>query len=80
MRLEEGDYGHRLVLSKRNLLALLHKVDWPEGQRTLVNHDCEVVVENDELHYAHPSRGDLKGIAGPMHPLTETFIAEKDKK
>lgn len=68
-----------VTLSKRNLLALLAKVDDPSSARTIW---CEyesmdtwkplyMTVETDEEHYA-----DRPG-PGRMHPKAEAFIAEK---
>ena len=64
-------------LSKRNLLALLHKVDSPTSARTLikaVQGDADqdltllVIAEPDEIHYADG------GAYGKMSPETEEFI------
>lgn len=72
-----------VTLSRRNLLALLHKLDWPPSVRTLVNGDCyrdgqpvdDVLLvlrcEDDAEHYAR--RPDPPG---RMHPYTEASIAE----
>lgn len=70
-------------LSRRNLLALLHKLNWPESARTILNGDCyrddepvdDLVLvlraEDDAEHYGR--RADP---AGRMHPFTEASIAE----
>jgi hypothetical protein len=77
--------GARVVvtLSRRNLLALLHKLDWPPSARTIVNSDCyrdgEPVddlllvlrCEDDSEHYSRRPEPP-----GPMHPYTEASIAE----
>lgn len=36
----EGERRVEVVLSRRNLLALLHKLDMPGSARTLTNGDC----------------------------------------
>jgi len=64
-----------VTLSRRNLLALLQKLEMSGSARTLVSDDCpaglELVVraEDDDEHYR---RRDLP--PGPMHPRTESFI------
>lgn len=75
MKIREMEEGRGLivVLSKRNLLALLHKVDLPEGEshRTLARDTEEGVIivtaEPDDQHY-----GDR--IPGPVTPDTDAFI------
>lgn len=68
------DPSGAIILSRRNLLALLHKLDM-EGSAKIIckrmEDDSLLVVraEDDEQHY-----GD--GAAGPMHPETEKFIKE----
>lgn len=66
-----------IVLSKRNLLTLLQKVDDDSSRKTLIavgggeNGVGDLLVvkcEPDEVHYAErPS-------AGEVHPNAETFI------
>lgn len=71
MRIETGDDGVVvLTLSRRNLRALLSKLDWPESARTLVSPDRDFIVraEEDDVHYAGRT-------PGPMHPRTEAEIA-----
>jgi hypothetical protein len=64
-----------ITLSRRNLLALLQKLEMEGSARTLVSDDCpeglELVVraEDDEQHYR--SRAVPPG---PMHPRTESFL------
>lgn len=71
-----------VVLSRRNLLAGLHKLDMPGSYRELQTDDGDdprvlrVRFEDDADHYAHPDRRAPK-IAGPMHPDTEKFIASR---
>lgn len=70
-------HGHfiQVTLSKRNLLALLQKVDLPEGdsQRTLFRHfDHHVLIvtaEADDEHYQGRE-------PGPMREDAERFIRE----
>lgn len=61
-----------VVLSRRNLLALLAKIDDPDSQRTIVKRDVlgTVVIEaeNDEAHYQGAP-------AGEMGEKAEKFIA-----
>jgi hypothetical protein len=72
-----------VVLSKRNLLALLHKVDqewsrktitndfiWLEGELLPVNTvDFNIIVEPDSEHYSG------RETPGEMHHESEAFIA-----
>lgn len=63
-----------VTLSRRNLLALLHKLDMEGSARTI---QCEigdvallqVRAEDDAEHYAD------REPAGDMHPDTERYIA-----
>lgn len=59
-----------IALSRRNLLSLLHKLDMPGSQRTLVAHEGTfvVTVQDDDEHYKGRE-------AGPVHPETEAFVA-----
>jgi len=46
-----------VALSRRNLLVLLSKLDWPESRRTITfdtgeGVDLVVVAEDDTTHYA----------------------------
>lgn len=61
-----------VILSKKNLLAGLHKLEMEGSLRTIVSGDSRLVLrfESDEEHY----RDRLP--AGTMHPETERFIAE----
>lgn len=65
-----------VVLSRRNLLALLLKLDEPESFRRIESNDCPngwrvaVLAEDDDEHY-----GARPVPPGPMHPATEAFIA-----
>lgn len=83
LEIYEGEVTTIVVtLSRRNLLALLHKLSIAGSARTLASRDAyrdgELVddvqllvrCERDDAHYG--SRGFP---AGPMHPQTETFIA-----
>lgn len=77
VKLMEGGVGAVVVLSRRNLLSLLHKVDLPAGasNRTLVKETEEGVIvvqaEPDEAHY-----GDKA--PGRMEESTEAFIKRLD--
>lgn len=66
-----------VTLSRRNLLALLHKLEMPGSARTILSMDNEepgwtliVRSEDDEEHYGSRGFGP-----GPMHPMTELSIA-----
>jgi hypothetical protein len=60
-----------VTLSRRNLLSLLHKLDWEGSARTIEKLQdgvvLTVVAEDDNEHY-----GD--GDTGVMHEETERFI------
>lgn len=64
-----------VVLSRRNLLAFLHKLDMPGSARTIQSNDApegfmlRVRCEDDDEHY-----GRRPFPPGPMHPDTEEFI------
>lgn len=64
-----------VTLSRRNLLALLQKLEMQGSARTLTSEDCpeglELVVraEEDDHHY-----GSRSEPPGPMHPRTESFL------
>lgn len=66
MRYYEGQ--DLIVLSKRNLLALLHKLDVPTSARTLISDGFAVQCESDEEHYAN------REVPGKMSTDTEEFI------
>ena len=64
----------RIVLSRRNLLTLLHKLEKPGSARTLVKPDGTIVsVETDEEHY-----GNRPYAPGPATDDTEMFILEAE--
>lgn len=65
----------RVILSRRNLLSLLHKLDKPGSARTIC-HDfphwsLTITAEDDGGHY----KGCLPGV---MTPDTEHFIKERN--
>lgn len=64
----------RVTLSRRNLLALLTKLDWPVSARTIERDFGDFVLavtaEEDADHYRDRS-------PGPMHPQTERDIRPK---
>lgn len=76
-----------ITLSRRNLMAMLHKLDMPGSARRIENNDCwedgvqcpypgtilVIQCEEDIEHYAN-----RVGPAGPMHPDTESFIAKAE--
>ena len=67
--------SYKLVLSRRNLLTLLAKLDEPYSHRTLYKmmdgpgSYFIVTAEEDSDHYIGRS-------AGPMSPLTEATLKE----
>ena len=67
-------YG-RIVLSRRNLLSLLHKLDMPGSVCTLIAPGGAFVVhaEEDDKHY-------MGRQVGKMHPETEDFIKSHGRK
>lgn len=72
MRLLQGAAEIKVTLSRRNLLALLHKLDWEGSERTIQKLTDDgttltVIAENNDEHY-----GD--SVAGTMHDETEQFI------
>jgi hypothetical protein len=71
------DADGTVVLSKRNLLALLHKLEMEGSSRTLTRrleggHFMTVRAEDDLTHYNAEDRQDLG--PGRMAPETEEFI------
>ncbi len=75
-----SEHNIAITLSKRNLLALLGKVDDPHSHKTIVifNNNCAltVVAEPDDLHY----RDRRRGTGGRMVDGTETFIAANQSR
>lgn len=71
----DGEWITEVVLSRRNVLSLLAKLDgYPAGSAaTLISSDDQPTVivhaEEDKLHYAKMGRAP-----GPMHPTTEQAI------
>lgn len=84
MRIEQSNLGTRVVLSRRNLLALLTKLDIQGSMRTiytegLYGEPFMVSSEENDVHY-----GGRAVPPGEMHPLTESTIkwleqGEKEK-
>ena len=72
MRVHE--HTHTIILSRRNLLALLHKLEMEGSARTIIHTGWKVVVEEDGVHYIGRPEPP-----GPMHPSTEEFIARMGK-
>lgn len=85
MRLDISPAAVIVTLSKRNLLALLQKVDDPLSNRMLVSgyvylqgglfDGVELVIrcEPDSQHYAE------RESPGPMHPSAQMFIARQTR-
>lgn len=76
MRTDINGDAVTVTLSRRNLLALLHKLDMPESARTIYTFTrggqlTVVAAEDDAEHYASREPG------GEMHPKTEAFIREQ---
>lgn len=65
---DQGGSPVEVVLSRRNLLSLLSKLDHDWSARTIFNGDIVVRAEEDDEHY-----GDRT--PGQMHPATEADIA-----
>lgn len=71
-----------IVLSRRNLLTLLAKLDgFPKNSECMIGApeaygEFYVKAEEDDEHYNHPSRIDLgiPTVPGAMHPETEYVI------
>lgn len=75
----KGRLQVKITLSRRNLLALLHKLEMEDSARRIENGDCYIegeladslalvfCSEEDEEHYRHRR-------AGVMLPDTEAFI------
>jgi hypothetical protein len=80
VRIEHDFFGIHVFLSRRNLESLLAKLDGSPGGsfRTIEGPSMyerfAVSGEEDEEHYAHPSRQEMIGIAGRMHGDTETVM------
>jgi hypothetical protein len=67
--------SYEVVLSRRNILSLLHKLEMEGSERTIIKpNGMAVRVESDEAHYADRPCG-----AGPMHPETEEFVSDMMK-
>lgn len=73
MRLERLSQSHlRLVLSERNLRALLSKLSMPDSACTIQMDDGSEMVsvssESNDQHY-------VNRVPGHMHPVTEKDIS-----
>jgi hypothetical protein len=82
VRLEMHGPVVRVVLSRRNLRALLAKLEGhpPGSACTLTYRSADgptliVSAEPDAVHYVHPER-DHPGVRGAMHPDTEKRIRD----
>lgn len=83
MRLEQEQGSVRVVLSRRNLTALLAKLDgFPRESSCALyrwHSDCRTMLvvkaEPDDIHYANPER--LSQRPGEMHPKTEAEIKRR---
>lgn len=66
-----------IVLSRRNVLTLLHELERPGSARMLIGPDgCIVVrVEGDAEHY-----NNRPMLPGEMHSETEAFINSYDNR
>ena len=81
MRIEHD--GHLIVLSRRNLLTLLEKLDGhpPNSACTIMAPPqygvWAVKAEEDGEHYLGSHRpATLRGMAGRMHPDTEQALVD----
>lgn len=81
----DGEWVTHVYLSRRNLLALQAKLDGkPEGSScTLMGPSVYpvtfVTAEEDDVHYAHESRGAAANVPGRMHPVTEAALVVDGK-
>ena len=64
----------QVTLSRRNLLALLHRLEMTDSATIIKPSGDIIVAETDEVHYRHRSRGP-----GQMHPDTEEFIIDMEE-
>jgi hypothetical protein len=63
-----------VVLSRRNILSLLHKLEMEGSAQTIVKPGgIAITVEPDEVHYADRADGP-----GPMHHETEQFVRDME--
>jgi len=72
---DKEDWGiasQPVKLSRRNLLALLHKLEMPNSARTIIKPDGVTLIVEPDIHYAGRQ-------PGPMHPETEAFIRELEE-
>ncbi len=89
-RQPKGGHAAVVILSRRNLLTLLHKLDMPGSLRMFMNGDCwvdgeqvEPGVETGRWLLVLRCEDDLEHYArrkdgpGPMHPDTEAFVTER---
>ena len=65
-----------VTLSRRNLLALLHKLEMPGSARTLMtDYDCPegwcLVVRSEAVVVLFCARAVFPG---PLHPMSEIFV------
>lgn len=71
MRFTISGTSIHVYLSRRNLMALVTKLDWAESMRTIGMEgdgaSLWVTSEDDETHY-----GDR--VPGQMHPFTEAQL------
>jgi len=83
MRVEKAPDDHVIgvVLSRRNLLTLIAKLDGvPEDSACTILAPIQygpffVKAEEDAEHYHHPER-EAQGEAGVMHPATERVLSD----
>lgn len=73
MKVQHLEDYTEVILSKRNLLALLHKVDDPTSFKTITHRGLIVRVEPDDVHYGGRT-------PGPMSKATEKFILEHQQR
>lgn len=67
MRVELKPLGIRVVLSERNLRALLSKLAMPDSACTIYQDGVYVTAEPDGQHYQGRAPGE-------MHPWTEAAL------
>ena len=80
MKIDANDKHIIITLSRRNLLALLTKLEHPDSHKGIFMEHAHgdatlwVFAEDDDTHYADRPYGP-----GPMHPTTERDITSHNE-
>ena len=64
----------QVTLSRRNLLALLHRLEMADSATIIKPSGDIIVAETDEIHYRNRPKGP-----GRMHPDNEQFVADMEE-